>query len=224
MPGKWKRYYFEQLGAAIDAGPVGQTAIRKLSPMQFVVADLADTVSWSLVTGCGVALVHGAITRLGAPQDTMTFTVGAVGVALLMPVLKDSAVGFAADVAELLERRHAQPGPAELDNTPIASVIVKTLAQPNGGGTWKFYNPPMRKSGEPIPPAHIKAVARAMIAEKFVNFSLRHVVTDLGLMSDPDFRLFQSDLIARRWATKTPGNRVVIEPAGRAMLLKLATT
>jgi hypothetical protein len=215
--------YFEQVGAAIEAGDVGQTAIRKLSPMQFVIADLADAVSWSLVTGCGVAFLHGAITRLNAPQDTVTFTVGAVGVALLAPIVKDGIVSVLVDVGELWERRHTEPEPAEPDNTPIAPVIVQTR-QSNGGATWKFYTPPMRRSGEPIPPTHIKAVARAMIAEKFVNFSLRHVVTDLGLMSDPDFRLFQSDLIARRWATKTPGNRVVIEPAGRAMLLKLATT
>jgi len=169
MPGKWRTLYFEQIGAAISAGPAGQTAIRKLSPMQFVLADVADVTSWALVSGCGVAFLHGAITRLNAPQDTVTFTVGAVGFALLAPIVKDSVVSVLVDIGELWERRHAQPEQPEPDNTPIAPVIIKTSAQPHGG-TWKFYTPPMRRSGELIPPKCIKAVARQMVSENFEFF------------------------------------------------------
>jgi hypothetical protein len=221
MPGKWRAYYFDQLGAAMDAGPVGETAIRKLSPMTFVVADVADVLSWSLVTGCGVALLHGAVTRLGAPQDTLTFTVGSVGAALLAPIIKDSAVSLLCDIGELWERRHSGPEQPQPDDAPIPSVMVKT-ENSNGGGTWKFYTPPVRKSGEPIPPAHIKAVARRAMSENFVIFSERHF-TEVTPISGPDFRLFQADLVRRGWASKT-GNKVKVEPAGRAMLIKIATT
>jgi hypothetical protein len=184
-------------------------------------ADLLDTVSWALVTGCGVALVHGAITRGGAPQDTVTFTVGAVGAALLAPIVKDGVVSVLCDVTELWERRHTEPEPPQPDNSPISPIIVKTAAQPHGG-TWKFYTPPMRKSGEMVPPRAIRMVARQAMSENFSNFSERHFATDLKLISGPDFRLFQSDLVGRSWASKGANNRVKIEPAGRAMLIKIA--
>lgn len=223
MPGRWKTYYFDRLDTALSVGPVGESALRKLNPTSFVVADLLDTLSWSLMTGCGVLCLHGALTRLSEPQVTLSFTVAAVGIALLAPIVKDGAVSFIADVAELIERRRVSPAQPEPDNGPIPTVMVKTATNPYGG-TWKFYTPPVRKSGELVPPRSIKMVARQAMGENFVNFSERHFAGDLNVISGPDFRLLQADLVKRGWASKGSNNRVKIEPAGRAMLIKLATT
>lgn len=221
MPGRWRMMYFDRMGAALEAGPVGETALRKMSPLTFVVADVLDTLSWSLVTGCGVAFLHGAITQLSKPQSTISLTVAAVGCALLLPVVKDGAVSFIADVAELLERRHVAPAHPDPSNEPLPPVIVKTAENPNGG-TWKFYTPPVRKSGELVPPRSIRIVARQAMSEGFETFSERHFAGELNLISGPDFRLFQADLVKRGWASKGANNKVKVEPAGRAMLIKLA--
>jgi hypothetical protein len=191
--------------------------------MTFVVADLTDTIAWSLVAGIGVALIHTAITRFNVSSDTLTYSVGTVGCALVGPLIKDGALGIICDMAELWDRRHTDR-PELPDDMPISPVIIQTRINPNGGGTWRFYEPPLRKSNEPIPAQHIRAVARQAVQDDFRHFSERHIAGDLRLISGPDFRLFQADLVHRAWATKGAGNKVTIEPAGRAMLAKLATT
>jgi len=225
---RWRKYYFQQIEQPVQMGQAGISTFHRATPMAFVIADLSEVLGWSLVSGTGTALLHGAITRGQSLQDTLAFAVGAVGCAMLAPVLKNGAVGFAVDVAELLARRHTaeiEPEPErEPEPEPVPQpIIVKTQAQTNGG-TWKFYQIPKRKSGEPIPARDIQAVARQLVTDNFKSFTLRRMVTDLRLMSDGDFRLFQADLVLRGWATKLPDKRVVIEPAGRAMLLKLANS
>jgi len=110
MPGRWKQYYFEQISAAVDAGPAGQTAIRKLSPMTFVVSDLCEAIGWSLVAGVGTVALHGALTAFET-EKTLTWGIGATGAALLAPLFKDGVVSVMADIAELLERRRESAPP-----------------------------------------------------------------------------------------------------------------
>lgn len=219
MRGKWRELYFDRVESAMSVGSVGETALKRLNPTSFVLADVLDTASWSVVVGCGSVLLHVAVTRGGAPQDTIIVGAGSVGVALLLPVLKDGIVSVLADVGELLERRHMTPAQPELSNEPIPPVMVKTAEN-----TWKFYTPPVRKSDELVPARCVRAVARRAMNEGFTNFSERHFAGELNVISGPDFRLFQADLVKRGWASKGANNRVKIEPAGRAMLIKLATT
>jgi hypothetical protein len=173
MPGKWHAMYFDRMGAALEAGPVGRTAIRKMSPLTFVAADVLDTLSWSLVTGCGMACLHGAITQLSKPQSTITLTVASVGCALLAPVVKDSVVSVLADVAELLERRHVAPTQPDPDNTPITQLPEREVLRVV----------PVHNANAALDPVIRLPDGRELDARKVRDFAIGAKAIGLGLVA-----------------------------------------
>lgn len=217
---RWRKFYLEFNDRLQEAQ---QPFPPSVTPMQLVLADVSETLMWSAVAGVGVAMIQGAMANLVFSGTTLSYSIGASGVTLLFPIMRDGVVNFVVDIIQLFARRNGDGLPTTPNSDPIQPVMVRTDTT-RGGGTWRFYNPPTRLSGEPVPAGDIRRIALDQVNSRFTApFTLRNYAVRQRVISDPDFRLFQGDLVAREWAEKTPRGRVVLKPKGMVLMSRIAS-